>query len=303
MTSDACKSAARDRQRMIIGPWMHGAIGQRRIGEFDFGPEAEINLPELQRQWFDAVLRGKPNDTAPVRVFVMGRNVWVDDTQWPLSGTRYVPFYLHSGGSANGRLGDGALSPASPGAEPVDKFRFDPDRPVPYATDFNWKQVGGPDDFSEIELRDDILVYTTEALVEPLFVCGPLRVELFAASSALDTDWTAKILNVYPDGRAIRLNDGAVRARFRSVTGHEELITPGKAERYSIDCWATCIELAPGHRLRLEISSSAFGKFDVNLNGGGRTGTETEPVVAHQVIYHDVQRPSHLLLPVARGLP
>ncbi len=159
--------------------------------------------------------------------------------------------------------------------------------------------MGGPDDCSALELRNDILVYTTDPLAEPMLICGPLAVRLFASSSALDTDWTAKLLDVHPDGRAIRLNDGAVRARFRN--GPEQaLLAPGSVEEYLIDCWSTCIELPAGHQLRLEIASSAFGKFDVNMNGGGPIGREQVPIVAEQTVFHDQKRPSHILLPVIR---
>jgi uncharacterized protein len=298
MTQAVRASGAPVTQRMIIGPWMHGATGQRNAGGLDFGPAAEMNLPQVQRDWFDTLLQEAPDGSPPVRLFVMGRNAWLTEGEWPPARTRYVPFYLHSTGRANSRLGDGTLSTVPPADEPADSFRYDPDQPVPYCADFDWKQVGGPDDFAQIELRQDILVYTTDELTEPLLICGPLKVHLFADSSAFDTDWTAKVLDVYPDGRAIRLNDGVVRARFRNGTEREELLTPGRIEEYHIDCWATCVEIAPGHKLRLEIASSAFGKTDVNLNGGGRIGRETRTVIAHQVVHHDVRRPSHLLLPV-----
>jgi putative CocE/NonD family hydrolase len=228
----------------------------------------------------------------------MGRNTWIEEREWPLARTRYVPYFFHSDGRANSRMGNGALSVNPPSDEPEDRFSYDPADPVPYSTTFDWKQVGGPDDFSAIELRDDILVYTGPILTEPLLVCGPLEVHLFAASSARDTDWTAKILDVHPDGRAIRLNDGGVRARYRHGVDREQFLTPGSIEEYLIDCWSTCIELAAGHRLRVEIASSALGKFDVNLNGGGPIGRETVPIVAEQTVYHSERYPSHLLLPV-----
>ena len=143
-----------------------------------------------------------------------------------------------------------------------------------------------------------MLVYTGPVLDEPLTVCGPLRVRLHASSSARDTDWTAKILDVHPDGFAQRLNDGIVRARFRNSPEQEELLTPGAVEAYDIDCWSTCTVLSEGHRLRLEISSSAFPKFDRNLNTGGPIGKEVEGIVAEQTVYHDRARPSYLLVPV-----
>jgi putative CocE/NonD family hydrolase len=288
-------------QWLLIGPWTHNSIGKRISGGIDFGPSAELDVAEVQRNWFSARLGGSSEETAQVRLFVMGRNEWIEARDWPPAGTLHVRFYLHSSGGANSRLGDGALSLSPPMDEPPDRFTYDPCNPVPYAQDFDWKQVGGPDDCAELELRQDILVYTSAPLTEPLTICGPLIVRLFAASSAVDTDWTAKLLDVHPDGKAIRLNDGAVRARFRDGPDPQPLQC-GAIEEYVIDCWATCIELPAGHRLRLEIASSAFGKFDVNMNGGGPIGREHQAVTAEQTVFHDRMRPSHILLPVLSTL-
>jgi putative CocE/NonD family hydrolase len=303
MTRDARESGRRSVQRMIVGPWTHAGIGERRIGEFDYGPDAEINVLDLQHRWFETQLRAAEDTSPPVELFVMGRNKWMLEHEWPLARTEYVPYYLHSGGAANSRNGDGTLSVIPPASEPTDTFRYDPADPVPYCSHCDWKQVGGPDDFAAIELREDILVYTGPIITEPLLICGPLRVRLFAASSARDTDWTAKILDVHPDGKAIRLNDGIVRARFRHGTEAEHFLDSGVVQEYLIDCWATCIELPVAHRLRVEIASSAFGKADVNQNGGGPIGHEAIPIIAEQTIYHDGERPSHLLLPVVRDRP
>lgn len=293
-------AAAAPLQRLLVGPWLHGTVGQRRIGEVDYGESAEIDLNRLQLDWFNTCLEpGRPHEQpAAVRLFMMGRNAWVEATEWPLARTRYVPFYLHSKGQANTRNGDGTLSTESPQDEPPDEFRYDPTNPVPYSPNVDFKQVGGPDDCAALELRDDILVYTGPVLEAPLVICGPLRVTLYARTTARDTDWTAKILDVHPDGRAIRLNDGAIRARFRKGHDREEFLSPGEVAEYDIDCWATCIHLLAGHRLRLEISSSVFGKYDVNLNGGGPVGQESDPVIAHQLVFHDSSYPSHLVLPV-----
>lgn len=288
-------------QRLLVGPWLHGTLGQRKIGAIDYGEAAEIDLNPLQRDWFDACLKGKSPETAPVQLFVMGRNAWIHEQEWPIARTEYLSYYLHSAGQANTRHGNGTLSTLPPHEEPADQFQYDPVDPVPYSSSLDWRQVGGPDDCANIELRDDVLVYTGPVLEEPLLICGPLRMRLFAATSVRDTDWTAKILDVHPDGRAIRLNDGAVRARFRHGHHREVFLSPGAIEEYDIDCWATCIELPAGHRLRLEVSSSAFGKHDVNLNGGGPVGQESEPVIAHQLLYHDAAHPSRIILPVLRS--
>jgi len=301
MSTRAIDPDTRTRQRLVVGPWMHNTIGKRHSGSTDYGETAEIDMGEFQRNWFDAILRGEEDESAPVRLFVMGRNEWIEEQSWPIARTLYVPYYLHSNGHANSRLGDGILSTEPPAGEPPDSFEYNPSNPIPYAANFDWMQVGGPDDFAEIELRRDLLVYTSAPLTEPLLICGPLMVKLFAATSAPDTDWTAKVLDVHPDGRAIRLNDGAVRARFRHGGPEEHFLTPGKVEEYQIDCWSTCIEIPVGHCLRVEIASSAFGKIDVNLNGGGPIGQETVAHVAMQTVFHDRLQASHLLLPVVEN--
>ncbi len=296
--SDRGLDTHRSVQRLIVGPWLHGTIGQRRLGEIDFGEAAQLDLNELQRDWFDTCLRKEQPKLPAVQVFVMGRNAWITARRWPLPETQYHCYYLHSAGHANSRMGDGSLSRITPEQEPPDEFRYDPLIPVPYAESLDWRQIGGPDDCAALEMRQDILVYTTPPFEEALTLCGPLRVRLFAATTARDTDWTAKILDVYPDGRVIRLNDGAVRARFRQGHDRELLLSPGAVEEYDIDCWATCVELPPGHSLRLEISSSAFGKYDVNLNTGEPVGTGRDPLTAHQTVFHDAERPSGLVVPV-----
>jgi uncharacterized protein len=286
------------RQRLCVGPWAHGAIGKRCIGDIDFGQAAEINIDELQRAWFDSCLEGTELDLPPVKLFVMGRNAWIDAQEWPIKETKYIPYYLHSNGKANTRRGDGTLAVEVPGVQLPDRFRYDPLDPVPYSDSLDWRQVGGPDNCLDIELREDVLVYTTPPMQDKLMVCGPIKVRLYAASNALDTDWTAKLVLVTENGRAIRLNDGALRARFRLGHDREVFVSPGEAQEYLIDCWATCIELKVGDQLRLEVSSSAFGKFDLNLNGGGPVGREAEPVVAEQTVYHDAAHPSCVIVPV-----
>ncbi len=303
MTTWARDLDERKRQRLLIGPWGHAVNTKRFWGSIDFGPDALIDLDSLQRRWFDRWLNAVPNgidSEPPVRIFVMGENRWRDEQEWPLARTEYAKYYLHSGGRANSLFGDGVLSTDQPAEEPPDRFDYNPADAVPFITEPDFHQVGGPDDYRAIERRDDVLVYTTPVLADRMEMCGPITVKLFAASSARDTDWTAKVLDVHPGGYAQRLNDGIVRARYRNSLERPELLTPGEPQEYTIDCWSTCILLDRGHRLRLEVSSSAFPKFDRNLNTGGPLGTETSGVVAHQTVYHDRSRPSHVVVPITR---
>lgn len=301
MTTRARDPQARASQRLLIGPWGHAVNTTSRLGEVDFGAEALIDMRATLLRWFDRWLKGADNgieNDPPVRIFVMGENRWRDEREWPLARTRYVEYFLHSGGRANSLFGDGTADTTPPGDEPPDRYRYDPMRPAPFITEPDFHQVGGPDDYRPVERRDDVLVYTSPPVTDALEICGPLRVRLFAASSARDTDWTAKVLDVHPGGYAQRLNDGIVRARFRRSLEREELLTPGEVQEYDIDCWSTCVRFAKGHRLRLEISSSAFPKFDRNLNTGGPIGRETTGIVADQTVYHDRRRPSRIIVPV-----
>jgi putative CocE/NonD family hydrolase len=306
LTTRAKEPNVRKRQWLLIGPWGHAVNVGTKLGRIDFGPQAVIDLDELQLRWFDHWLKGVDNgiEKEPaVRVFVMGENRWETEQEWPIARTQYIKYFLHSNGHASSLSGNGTLSSETPANEPPDRFRYDPQDPAPFITEPAFNQVGGPDDYRPVERRDDVLVFTGPVVTEPLEICGPLRVKLYAASSARDTDWTAKVLDVHPDGFAQRLNDGIVRARFRKGPEKEEFLVPGAVEEYDIDCWSTCIVLGKGHRLRLEISSSAFPKFDRNLNTGGPIGKEAKWIVADQIVYHDQLRPSHVVVPVVPPRP
>jgi putative CocE/NonD family hydrolase len=293
---------ARKNQHLIMGPWGHGISRDGKVGDLNFGKESVINLRELQTKWFDYWLKGDKTgaDTWPAfRIFVMGRNQWRDERQWPLERTEYTPYYFHSEGAANTSEGDGKLSTAKPGPEPVDEFVYDPNDPVPTAGGCNL--VGcpaGPRDQSQVEKRNDVLVFTSEALKNELEVTGPVRVILYAASTAKDTDWTAKLVDVHPDGRPFNLCDGIIRARYYDSKSEPNLIQPGKIYRYEIDVWVTSNAFLPGHKIRVEISSSNFPRFDRNLNTGEPFSTGTRFIKATQTIYHDNEHPSHILLPV-----
>jgi uncharacterized protein len=185
-----------------------------------------------------------------------------------------------------------------PENEPTDTYQYNPAHPVPFITDSTSTQIGGPDDYSAIERRDDVLVYMTEPLKEEIEVTGPIRVDLYASSSAPDTDFMAKLVDIWPSGFVQRLCDGMVRARFREGMDRPSLIEPGKIYKFSIDCWNTCQVFKTGHRIGLEISSSAFPKFDRNLNTGAPLGITTEMAIAEQRIYHNVEHQSAVVLPI-----
>ena len=216
--------------------------------------------------------------------------------------TKYTPYYFHSKGSANTAEGDGKLTTVGPSDEPRDEFVYDPNDPVPTAGGCNLMGCpAGPRDQSKIEKRSDVLVFTSDELKTELEVTGPVKAILYAASSVKDTDWTAKLVDVHPDGRAINLCDGIIRARYRDSQNNPGLIQPGKIYRYEIDLWVTSNVFLPGHKIRIEISSSNFPRFDRNLNMGEPFGIGTRFIKATQTIYHDEEHPSHVLLPVIPG--
>jgi uncharacterized protein len=292
-------AAARDHQRLVIGPWPHAINSTARLGDVDFGPDALIDLHGLERDWFAQWLRGGPAVPGPrARLFLMGANRWMDADDWPVPGTRPTRWYLRSGGRANSLRGDGRLALEPPGDEPPDRYRSDPANPVPFLTEPSFAQLGGPEDYRPVEQRDDVLVYTSPPFGEATAVCGPLRAVVFAASSARDTDFMVKVLDVWPSGYAQRLSDGMVRARFRGGMERQELIEPGRVYEYAIDAWSTCQLFRPGHRVRVEVASSAFPKYDRNPNTGGPLGLEAVLQPADQAVYHDRRRASYVELPV-----
>ena len=286
-------------QQLLMGPWGHHVNSTSKLGEVDFGRDALIDLDAYWLRWLDAQLDGKPWDDAPVRLFVMGTNTWHDDTSWPPADVQVQAWHLRSGGRANSRLGDGRLTPEAPGDDEADDhYDYDPQRPFPFLTEMTSAQLGGPDDYSGVELRGDVLVYSSEPLTEPLTVIGPVQLFLHATTSARDTDWTAKLLDVHPSGFAQRLTDSMVRARFREGMDREVVTEPGTSYEYEIDLWNLGHTFLPGHRIRVEVASSAFPKYDRNLNTGEPLATSTRSEIAHQTVHHDSARPSRLLLPV-----
>ena len=234
----------------------------------------------------------------PVYIFVMGENKWRHEDEWPLARTHYTRYYLHSGGAANTRAGDGTLSTMPPHEEPADTYIYDPDDPAPTLRGNTLMIPHGVQDQRPAEDRPDVLVYTSDLLESDLELTGPIVVKLYAASSAIDTDFTAKLVDVRPDGYAHNLQDGIVRARYRTSARQPAFITPGRVYEYTIDLWATSHVLKAGHRLRVEISSSNFPRFDRNPNTGASLGVDDRLETARQAVHHSAQYPSHIVLPV-----
>ena len=299
MTTRGATEFARQNQKLLMGPWAHATNAASKIGEVDFGPTAIIDLRQTELDWFDRWLKDKEvAPEPPVRIFVMGENKWRDENEWPLARTQWTPFYLHSNGHANSRFGDGRLSTEKPTREKPDQYRYDPARPVPFITEPTSSQIGGPNDYAAVERRDDVLVYATEPLEKDTEITGPVRLEFYASSSAVDTDFMAKLVDIHPTGFSQRMCDSMVRARFREGMDKPKLIEPGDIYKYSIEMWNTCQVFFKGHRIGLEISSSAFPKYDRNLNTGEDLATGTRMIAADQTIYHDGDHPSALILPV-----
>lgn len=262
-------------------------------------------MEDLRLRWFDYVLKGIDNGMAqekPVKIFVMGRNVWRDEDDWPLARARETRYYLHSQGKANTLSGNGELSAAAPAAEPADKYTYDPADPTPtrgggLCCDNNHEPSGAFDQ-RPVEARTDVLVYSTSPFKEDTEVTGPVSVELYASSSAVDTDFTGKLVDVWPNGYAQNLTDGIQRARYRVTPEKAEFMNPGEVYKFTIDLVATSNVFLKGHQLRVEISSSNFPHYDRNLNTGGDQGHSTRMMKAINSVYHDREHPSALIVPV-----
>jgi hypothetical protein len=297
---------ARKGQRLLVVIGGHSGDG-RKIGEIDFGPEAEkFNENEITLRWYDFLFKGAQNTFATgksVKIFVMGLGEWREEDDWPLARAKPTKYFLHSQGAANSSGGNGSLSTSAPASEPADKFSYDPANPAPTVGGplccDSEHLAPGPRDQRKIEERTDVLVYSTPSLVRDLEVTGPIRLDFFASSSAVDTDFTAKLVDVAPDGTAINLTEGILRAKYRDSQTSTSPLIPGKVYPLSIDLWATSNVFRAGHRIRLEISSSNFPRFDRNLNTGGSAATSSEWATATNTILHDAAHPSALVLSVA----
>lgn len=289
--------------RLLVGPWTHAQIGSAApFGDIEFGLASAVDMPAEHMRWYDQRLRGLNtgiDDEPPIRIFIMGANTWRDEHEWPLARTQYTPYYLHSQGRANSLHGDGTLSLEPSADESPDTFTYDPHDPVPSLGGQSMLAANtGPKDRRPVERRDDVLVYSTEPLAHAVEVTGPVEITLYAASSAPDTDFSATLVDVHPNGKAINICEGIIRARFRESYQTPTLIEPGTVYGYKFSLWETSNQFKAGHRIRLEISSSNFPRFDRNQNTGHPYGEDADLELAHQTIFHNAQYLSHLILPI-----
>jgi putative CocE/NonD family hydrolase len=279
------------------------AVG--KIGAVDFGNKLPFDLEEVTLRWYDSLLKGTVNGLdreKPVRIFVMGKNDWREEDDWPLERAKATRYYLRSTKPANGLEGGGTLSTAAPAEEKPDQYVYDPNDAVP--------TIGGPlccrplptgigpEDQRPAEARGDVLVFSSPAFAQNTEVTGPISLDLYVSSSAVDTDFTGKVVDVWPNGFAQNLTEGILRLRYRNSQEKPELGNPGEIYHISVDLWATSNVFLPGHKLRLEVSSSNFPRFDRNLNTGEDQARGTHMIKATNVIYHDKSRPSAVILPI-----
>jgi uncharacterized protein len=299
--SDAAKR--RQHLRVIVGG--HAGNGPT-IGDVDFGKASNFDEDETTLAWYDYLFKGVQNEFAgrPVKIFVMGANQWREEDDWPLARAKATKYFLHSNGKANSLRGDGTLSTSAPAVEKADTYVYDPANPVrtiggPLCCDSTHLSPG-PRDQRPVEARDDVLVYSTAPFTEDTEVTGHVTLDLYAQSSAVDTDFTAKLVDVWPNGFAQNLTDGIIRARYRESMEKAALMTPGQVYRFAVDVWSTSNVFKKGHVLRLEVSSSNFPRFDRNMNTGDENGRAKRFVSATNTILHDTEHPSALILPLVK---
>jgi predicted acyl esterase len=287
---------ARGNQRLLIGPWTHGGINTTLQGELEYPDEAVLDQKRLFERWIDYWLRDKETgimDSLPVVYYVMNEspgNEWREAQTWPPFVAAPTPYYLQP---------EGVLAPGEAAAGNASStYVFDPENPVPTRGGLNLTIDAGPYDQSSLESRADVLLFSTAPLAQPLEMTGDLKAILYVSSDASDTDFTAKLTDVYPDGRSMLIADGIIRARYRNSLSRPELMAPGAVYRIEIDLWATSIIINTGHRIRLAVSSSNYPRFDVNPNTGGDTFDKGTMIKATNTIYYNSTYPSHILLPV-----
>ena len=307
MTARGGTDLARTNQRLVIGPWDHVAWGRPDSEPApllkDIGPVGNSPINELQLAWFDHFLKGRDNGVAGaprVDYFLMGANVWKTAPSWPLPQTQWTNWYLSGAGGIVDRAGQ--LTAQPPGPQPPDSYTYDPQYPAPSLGGHSCCGAltgpQGPYDQTPVEQRSDVLVYSSAPLDRDTEVTGPVTVTLWAQSSATDTDFTAKLIAVAPDGRAVNLNNGILRTSFRDSLADPTPITPGRPYEYHIQVWPTSYQFRAGDRIRLEISSSDYPQFAPNPNTGAPFGQDTATRLAAQTILHDPDHPSSVTLPI-----
>jgi len=306
LKKEAGTEAARRGQRLMIYVGGHaGGSTHRKVGAVDFGDKLPFDVGEATLRWYDSLLGGIANGVdreKPVRIFVMGKNDWREEDDWPLERANPTRYYLRSTKAANGLDGGGTLSTVAPAEEKPDQYVYDPNDAVPTMGGplcCGSLPTGiGPEDQRPAEARADVLVFSTPAFAQNTEVTGPISLDLYISSSAVDTDFTGKLVDVWPNGFGQNLTEGILRLRYRNSQEKPELGNPGEIYHVSVDLWATSNVFLPGHKLRLEVSSSNFPRFDRNLNTGEDQARGTHMVKATNVIYHDKSRPSALVLPI-----
>ncbi len=278
-------------QRMVMDAGAHKGID---YVWGDFGPTARIDGRMLQLRWFDHYLKGIDNGVdkePPVDIFVQGDNTWRKENEWPLKRTRYTNFYLHEGGRID------TIAPT--GAEKEDTYTYDPADPTPYLIDARELELSLNEDYAAVHRkRKDLVLYETAPLEKDMEITGPMTAQLWAATDAKDTDWNVMILDVFPDGRALRIQDGIMRQRFLEGFELEGRFAPNTPNRANIDLWFTSIVIPKGHRIRVSVASASFPKYDRNLNTGGDNERDTTFVVAHQRILHDSAHQTFVRMPI-----
>jgi hypothetical protein len=295
---------ARTKTQLVVAIGGHSGWS-RKVGAVDFGPDAPFDENTIMLDWYDYLFKGKQNKFAngkTVKIFVMGENKWRDEAVWPLERAQETRYFLQSDGKANSAAGDGLLSNAEAGKAVADSYVYDPANPVPTTGGPLCCDVPhlspGPQDQKAVESRQDVLVYSTPPLDADTEVTGEVTLDLFAKSSAVDTDFTGKLVDVAPDGTAINLTEGILRGKYRESRVQGTPIEPGKVYEYKIDLWSTSNVFLKGHRIRVELSSSNFPRFDRNLNTGKNDAVSAEFVKATNTVLHDSAHPSALILPV-----
>lgn len=298
MRNHSASDISKENQAMIIGPWGHQVNASSKLGNIDFSPSSMIDLDGIYINWFKRWLRNEKVSAEPrVRVFIMGTDKWANLDDWPPSKSKEYKLFLSSKGKANSRFGDGILVDKREGVtDGQDTYIYNPVYPVPFVTEITSKQIGGPDDYSSVERRDDVLVYTAPALDQDITVLGQVEAHLFVSTDVTDTDFMAMLLDVWPTGFSQRLCDGMVRERYRNGMEKVELLEPGKVYEIKINMWNIGHTFKKGHKIGLQISSSAFPKYSRNLNTGLDLATDFSPKVATNRILHSQSYASHLSL-------